>query len=78
MAHNLTCIGGSAIDGRITRHVGYDISQRKLGQRFGWARVIGPPRQVMVRVLAKVDHIFTLTMTAYNLTRLRNLGGLQP
>ena len=31
-------------------------------------------RQVLVRGLEKVDQMFVLTMTAYNLTRLRTLG----
>jgi len=31
-------------------------------------------RQVMLRGLEKVHHTFTLTMAAYNLTRLRNLA----
>lgn len=60
--------------------VGYDISQRKrkcIEQCFGWAKTVGPMRQVMLRGLTKVDHAFALTMTAYNLTRLRNLSGLQ-
>lgn len=80
VAQNLQRIGGSAIDGRTTRHAGYDISQRKrkcIEQCFGWAKVVGPMRQVMVRGLAKVDQAFTLTMAAYNLTRLRNLSGLR-
>lgn len=80
MAQNLTRSGDSAIDGRTTRHAGYDISQRKrtcTEQCFGWAKTVGPMRQVMVRGLTKVDHAFVLTMTAYNLTRLRNLSGLQ-
>lgn len=69
-----------AIDARTTRHVGYEVSQRKrkrIEQCFGWARTIGPTRQVMVRGLDKVDHAFTLTMAAYNLTRLRNLAALR-
>jgi hypothetical protein len=32
----------------------------------------------MVRGLEKVDQLFTLTMAAYNLTRLRSLGALRP
>src|SRR5664280_2845887 len=50
--------GGSAIDGRTTRHVGYEISQRKrkrIEQCFGWGKLIGPMRQVMVQGLDKVD-----------------------
>ena len=79
VAQNLTRSGGSAIDDRTTRHTGYEISQRKrkrIEQCFGWAKTIGPMRQVMVRGLDKVSHAFTLTMAAYNLTRLRNLAAL--
>ena len=31
-----------------------------------------------LRGLAKVDQLFTLTMAAYNLTRLRSLAALRP
>lgn len=81
VAQNTTRAGGSAIDGRTTRHSGYAISQRKrkrIEQCFGWGKVIGPMRQVMVRGLDKVDQLLTLTMAAYNLTRLRTLAQLRP
>lgn len=81
VAQNTNRNGGSAIDARTTRHVGYEISQRKrkcIEQCFGWGKVIGPLRQVMVRGLDKVDQLLTLTMTAYNLTRLRTLAELRP
>lgn len=77
VAQNIQVNRRSAIDGRTTRHPGYEISQRKrkcIEQCFGWGKVIGPLRQVVVRGLTKVDHAFTITMTAYNLTRSRNLG----
>jgi transposase len=81
VAQNLNRRGGSAIDGRTTRHEGYAVSQRKrkcIEQCFGWGKVIGPMRQVMVQGLDKVDQLVTLTMTAYNLTRLRSLAQLRP
>lgn len=81
VAQNLNRNGGSAIDGRTTRHPGYEISQRKrkcIEQCFGWGKLIGPIRQVMVRGLDKVDQLLTLTMAAYNLTRLRTLAQLRP
>jgi len=81
VAQNTRRNGGSAIDGRTTRHVGYEISQRKrkrIEQCFGWGKLIGPMRQVMVQGLDKVDQLLTLTMAAYNLTRLRNLAQLHP
>ena len=34
-------------------------------------------RQVMVRGLEKVEQMFVLTMSAYNLTRLRTLGSVR-
>ena len=81
VAQNTNRNGGSAIDARTTRHVGYEISQRKrkcIEQCFGWGKVIGPIRQVMVQGLDKVDQLLTLTMAAYNLTRLRTLVNLRP
>jgi transposase len=77
VAQNTKRNGGSAIDARTTRHAGYEVSQRKrkrIEQCFGWGKVIGPMRQVMVKGLAKVDQLMTLTMAAYNLTRLRTLA----
>ena len=47
VAQNTARNGGSAIDGRTTRHAGYAISQRKrkcIEQCFGWGKVIGPIR----------------------------------
>lgn len=81
VAQNTNRIGGSAIDGRTTAHAGYAVSQRKrkcIEQCFGWGKVIGPIRQVMVQGLDKVDQVLTLTMAAYNLTRLRTLAQLRP
>lgn len=81
VAQNTKRSGGSAIDARTTRHVGYEISQRKrkcIEQCFGWGKLIGPIRQVMVQGLDKVDQLLTLTMAAYNLTRLRTLANLRP
>ena len=81
MAQNLSTNGGSALDARTTRHLGYELSQRsrkRIEQCFGWGKVIGPMRQVMLRGLYNVDHLLTLTMTAYNLTRLRTLVHLRP
>jgi IS5 family transposase len=81
VAQNLNRIGGSAIDGRTIRHPGYEVSERskkRIEQCFGWGKLIRPIRQVMVKELDKVDQLLTLTMTAYNLTRLRTLAQLRP
>ena len=66
----------SAVPEHIAASDGYVISQQKrklIEQGFGWAKHIGPIRQVMVRGLKKVDQLFVLTMAAYNLTRMRTL-----
>lgn len=66
----------SAVPDDIAASDGYAISQQKrklIEQGFGWAKLIGPIRQVMVRGLKKVDQLFVLTMVAYNLTRMRTL-----
>lgn len=66
----------SAVPDSVAKTDGYAISQHKrklIEQGFGWAKFIGPIRQVMVRGLKKVDQLFGLTMATYNLTRMRTL-----
>lgn len=70
----------SAVPDEVAASAGYAISQQKrklIEQGFGWAKFIGPIRQVMVRGLAKVDQVFVLAMTGYNLVRMRTLGQLR-
>ncbi len=60
---------------------GYGLLQRKrklIEQGFGWAKFVGPIRQVMVRGIQKVDQLFVMTMAAYNLVRMRTLGEVRP
>jgi transposase len=69
----------SAVPDEVAQSTGYAISQQKrkrIEQGFGWAKFVGPIRQVMVRGLAKVHQVFVLTMTGYNLVRMRTLGRL--
>jgi hypothetical protein len=52
------------------------ISQRrcKLIERvFGWSKLDRPMRQVKLRGLKRVDWFYRLTITAYNLVRMRRL-----
>jgi transposase len=68
--------GGSAIDGRTTRHDGYKISQRKrkrIEEVFGWLKTVGALRKTRHRGLFKVGWVFTFAAAAYNLVRMRNL-----
>ena len=66
----------SAIDGRTTRHEGYKIRQRfrkRIEEVFGWAKTVGNIRKVKHRGVKKVAWNFTLTVSAYNLVRMKNL-----
>ncbi|HEX3582285.1 MAG TPA: IS5 family transposase [Thermoanaerobaculia bacterium] len=68
--------GGSAIDGRTTRHPGYAVSQRRrklIEQAFGWMKTVGLLRRLRHRGGRLVDWIFTFAAAAYNLVRWRNL-----
>ena len=76
VAMNETRRGGSALDARTTRHAGYRISQRKrkmIETTFGWAKQYGGLRRMMYRGLDRVNGAATLTVTAFNLLRIRNL-----
>src|SRR5438445_8554508 len=77
VAQNLERPGGSAIDGRTTRHPGHAISQRKrkrIEECFGWLKTIALMRKMRHRGVCKVDWIFTFACAAYNLVRMRNLA----
>ena len=81
VAQNHARPGGSAIDGRTTRHAGYAISQRKrkrIEECFGWLKTIALLRKVRHRGVRKVHWIFTFACAAYNLVRMRNLGAAVP
>jgi transposase len=76
VAQNLKRRGGSAIDARTTRHVGYQVSQRKrkrIEEVFGWMKTVGMLRKTRHRGVCKVGWVFTFTAAAYNLVRMRNL-----
>ena len=81
VAQNLGRRGGSAIDGRTTRHSGYALSQKKrkrIEECFGWLKTIALMRKVRHRGVSKVHWIFTLACAAYNLVRMRNLTAALP
>ena len=72
----LSEIGGSAIDGRTTRHPGYAVSQRirkRIEEAFGWIKTVAGLRKTRHRGTARVGWLFTLTATACNLVRLPKL-----
>jgi transposase len=65
-----------AIDGRTTRHLAYQVSQRlrkRVEEIFGWLKTVGMTRKVRHRGLPRADWNFTFALAAYNLVRIRNL-----
>ncbi|GIK86948.1 MAG: DDE transposase [Betaproteobacteria bacterium] len=81
VACNDTRNGGSAIDGRTTRHASYRLSQvvrKRIEEHFGWGKTIGRIRQTVFRGLRRVDQQFKLTLTASNLMRLARMAFAVP
>ncbi len=76
VAQNTGRRGGSAIDGRTTRHDGYRLSQtirKRIEEHFGWGKTVGRLRQTVFRGIRRVDQHFKLTMTASNLVRMARI-----
>jgi Transposase domain (DUF772)/Transposase DDE domain len=76
VTQNLARPGGSAIDGRTTRHDGYAMSQHarpRIEPAFGWLKTIAWMRKIKLRGLAKVDWLFVFASAAFNLIRLPKL-----
>jgi hypothetical protein len=68
----------SAIDGRTTRHAGYQVSlhvRKRIEEVFGWMKVIGGQRKTRYRGTPLVGWMFTLSAAAWNLIRLPKLLG---
>ncbi len=66
----------NAIDGRTTRHQGYEISQRRrkvVEEPFGWMKNVGGLRKLLHRGTRKVSAVFTLACAAFNLVRMSTL-----
>lgn len=65
------------LDGRTTRHRGYEVSQRKrklIEQKFGWAKTVGGLFKSRFFGKAKTEFWGLIAMSAYNLVRIRNLS----
>jgi transposase len=76
VTQNLARPGGSAIDGRTTRHDGYAMSQHarpRIEPAFGWLKTIAWMRKVKLRGLANVNWLFVFASAAFNLIRLPKL-----
>jgi hypothetical protein len=67
----------SAIDGRTTRHAGYDVSQTKrkrVEEIFGWMKTVGGMRKTRHKGVDRVGWLFRFTAAAFNLVRMRKLA----
>lgn len=81
IAQNVSGRKTSAIDERVTRHPGYRDSQRvrkRIEEIFGWLKTVGGMRKTRHRGRDLVGWMFTLSLVAYNLTRIRNLLAAAP
>ncbi len=68
--------GGSAIDGRTTRHRGYKVSQlkrKRIEEVFGWLKTVAGLHKTRHRGIFRVGWVFTFAASAYNLVRMRKL-----
>ena len=71
----------SAIDGRVTRHRGYPVSQRvrkRVEEIFGWLKTVGGGRKLRYLGLARTQLWAELTATAYNLVRMARIAPQPP
>lgn len=66
----------SAIDGRVTRHAGYDVSQRirkRVEEPFGWVKTVGAGRKLRYIGRDRNRAWFKMTTAVYNLIRITAL-----
>jgi transposase len=76
VTQNLSRPGGSALDGRTTRHEGYAMSQHarpRIEPAFGWLKTIAWLRKIKLRGLPNVDWLVVFASAAFNLRRLVTL-----
>jgi transposase len=77
VAANIKRKGGSAIDGRTTRHRSYSISQKirkKIEEIFGWMKTVGGFRKTRYRGTDKTQLAAWWVGAAYNLVRMAKLA----
>lgn len=77
VAANTKRRGGSAIDGRTTRHRSYSISQKirkKIEEIFGWMKTVGGFRKTRYRGTHRTQLAAWWVGAAYNLVRMAKLA----
>ena len=76
VAANTKRKGGSAIDGRTTRHTSYSVSQRirkRVEEIFGWMKTVGGFRKTRFRGTERTQLAAWWVGAAYNLLRMAKL-----
>lgn len=76
VAQNTERRGGSAIDGRTTRHRGYSISQqirKKVEEIYGWVKTVGGFRRTRFKGARKPHLAAWFVGAAYNFMRMAKL-----
>ncbi len=71
----------SKVDGRTTRHPGYQVSQRirkRVEEVFGWVKTVGGGRKLRYRGVERNQLWWELTAAAYNLLRMAKLALSMP
>ena len=71
----------SKLDGRTTRHAGYQTSQRirkRVEEIFGWVKTVGGGRKLRYKGVERNNLWWELTAVAYNLVRMAKLAPTVP
>jgi len=74
---HVACRQTSKVDGRTTRHAGYQMSQRvrkRVEEVFGWVKTVGGGRKLRYRGIRRNRLWWELTAVAYNLLRMAKLA----
>jgi transposase len=67
----------SIVDGRTTRHTGYEVSQRvrkRVEEIFGWVKTVGGGRKLRYKGIDRNRLWWEITAVAYNLVRMAKLA----
>ena len=78
---HVACRQWSKVDGRTTRHAGYQASQRirkRVEEIFGWVKTVGGGRKLRYKGVARNRLWWELTAVAYNLVRMARLSLREP
>jgi hypothetical protein len=76
VAQNITAYRGSNIDGRTTRHPGYEISQvirKRIEEANAWIKAVGGMARTLHRGVDRVAWMSQLRATTYDFVRLPKL-----